>query len=92
VFLEPIMSLSVSTPDDYLGAITGDLAARRAVITGQAPRGKYREITAKVPLAEMFGYATQVRSLSQGRASSSMEPDSYAPAPAHVAEKIMQFF
>ncbi len=91
VFLEPIMSLSVSTPEEYLGAITGDLASRRAIITGQEQRGKYKQITAQAPLAEMFGYSTQLRSLSQGRASGSMEPSSYAPAPAHVGEKLLRF-
>lgn len=91
VFLEPIMSLSVSTPEEYLGAITGDLAARRAIITGQNQRGKYRVITAQAPLAEMFGYSTQLRSLSQGRASGSMEPSSYSPAPARVGEKMLRF-
>jgi elongation factor G len=91
VFLEPIMRLSVSTPEEYLGAITGDLTARRAMIRNQEPRGKYRVLDAEVPLAEMFGYSTQLRSLSQGRASSTMEPYSYAPAPAHVAEQILRY-
>ncbi|MCD4825389.1 MAG: elongation factor G [Phycisphaerae bacterium] len=91
VFLEPIMLLSVSTPEDYLGAITGDLTAKRAVIRSQEQRGRFRVLTAEVPLAEMFGYSTQLRSLSQGRASGSMEPYSYAPAPVHVAESILRY-
>jgi len=91
VFLEPIMKLTVTTPDDYFGAITGDLAARRAIITNQEMRGKYRVLTAEVPLGEMFGYTTQVRSLSQGRASATMEPHSYAPAPAQVAEHLLRY-
>ena len=91
IFQEPIMKLTVNTPEEYLGAITGDLSAKRAIITGQEHRGNYRVISADVPLAEMFGYATQLRSLSQGRASDSMEPYKYAQAPAHVAEKIIQY-
>jgi elongation factor G len=91
VFLEPIMKLTVTTPDEYFGAVTGDLAARRAIITNQEMRGKYRVLTAEVPLGEMFGYTTQVRSLSQGRASATMEPYSYAPAPAQVAEHLLRY-
>ena len=91
VFLEPIMWLSVSTPEEYLGSITGDLNARRAEISDMQHRGQYRVLIAQVPLAEMFGYSTQLRSLSQGRATSTMEPHSYAPAPAHVSEKILRF-
>ncbi len=91
VFLEPIMKVSVSTPEEYLGSITGDLSARRCVIKGNEERGKYRVLTAEAPLAEMFGYSTQLRSLSQGRASSTMEPLTYAPAPAHVAEQILRY-
>ncbi|HHH76319.1 MAG TPA: elongation factor G, partial [Phycisphaerae bacterium] len=89
VFLEPIMKLQVTTPDSYLGAITGDLNARRASICEMSQRGHFHVVTAEAPLAEMFGYATQLRSASQGRGSSSMEPHSYAPAPSHVAEKIL---
>ncbi|MCK5114102.1 MAG: elongation factor G, partial [Phycisphaerae bacterium] len=91
VFLEPIMKLTVTTPDEYFGSVSGDLAARRAVITNQEMRGKYRVLTAEVPLAEMFGYTTQVRSLSQGRASATMEPYSYAPAPSQVTEQLLRY-
>ncbi len=90
VFLEPIMRLTVSTPEEYLGAVSGDLNARRAQINNMDQRGQFRILSANVPLAEMFGYSTQIRSLSQGRASSTMEPHSYAPAPAHVTEKILR--
>jgi elongation factor G len=92
VFLEPIMLVTVNTPEEYLGAVTGDLTARRAMIRNQETRGKFRVVTAEVPLAEMFGYSTQVRSLSQGRAAASMEPHAYAPAPRHVAEQLMQYY
>ena len=91
VFLEPIMRLSVSTPEEYLGAVTGDLSARRAEIREMSHRGRYRVLTVDAPLAEMFGYATQLRSLSQGRATGTMEPHTYAPAPAQVTEKILRY-
>jgi len=91
VFLEPIMLLSISTPEEYLGAITSDLNARRAEIRGMEQRGRFRVLTVEAPLAEMFGYSTQLRSLSQGRAGGTMEPHSYAPAPAHVGEKILRY-
>jgi elongation factor G len=91
IFLEPIMRLQVTTPEEYLGAVTGDLNARRAEIRNVDQRGTYRILDADVPLAEMFGYSTQLRSLSQGRATSTMEPFSYAPAPAHIAEGILRY-
>jgi elongation factor G len=91
VFLEPIMRVQVSTPEGYLGAVTGDLNARRAEIRDVQQRGPFRVIVAEAPLAEMFGYSTQLRSLTQGRASSTMEPHSYAPVPAQVGEKIMRY-
>ena len=91
VFLEPIMRLSISTPEEYLGAVTGDLNARRAEIREMTQRGAYRVLTADAPLTEMFGYATQLRSLSQGRASSTMEPRAYAAAPAQVTERILRY-
>jgi elongation factor G len=91
VFLEPIMRVMVTMPEDYVGAVTGDLNARRANIRRMEARGRYRVLEAKVPLAEMFGYVTQLRSLTQGRGNSTMEPHSYAVAPAHVAEQVMRF-
>ncbi len=81
VVLEPIMKLEVVTPPDYLGDIMADLLARRCEITNTFDRGKLRVIEARAPLSEMFGYSTAVRSLSQGRASYSMEPLEYAAAP-----------
>jgi len=91
VFLEPIMDVQVTTPEQYLGAVTGDLNARRADIRRLQQRGQFRVLHAEVPLAEMFGYSTQLRSLTQGRATSTMQPHSYAQAPAHVAEGILRY-
>jgi len=91
VFLEPMMRLQVTTPQEYLGAVTGDLNSRRAEICEMEQRGRYRVLTAIVPLAEMFGYTTRLRSLTQGRATSTMEPHSYAPAPAQVSAEILRY-
>jgi len=89
VLLEPIMKLEVVTPEDYLGNITGDLASRRALIERTSTRGKLMVIEARAPLKEMFGYSTTVRSLSQGRASYTMEPLEYAAAPESMLEALM---
>jgi elongation factor G len=86
VLLEPIMKLEVVTPEDYFGSITADLSQRRAEITHTFERGKLRVIEARAPLEKMFGYSTAVRSQSQGRASYSMEPLEYAPAPESMLE------
>lgn len=89
VLLEPIMAVEVETPEDYMGDIIGDLSSRRGVILGMedGPAGKV--IRAEVPLAEMFGYSTTLRSLSQGRATYTMEFKHYAETPKQVAETIM---
>lgn len=89
VLLEPIMSVEVVTPEEYMGDIVGDLSRRRGVIQamGDNPSGKV--ISAAVPLGEMFGYATDVRSMSQGRATYTMEFSKYQDAPAHIAEAVI---
>jgi elongation factor G len=89
VLLEPIMKLEVVAPDEFLGNIHSDLMSRRAVIVGTDQRGDLQVIAAEVPLATMFGYSTHVRSLSQGRASYSMEPLKYAVAPPEVLKEMM---
>jgi elongation factor G len=89
VLLEPIMKLEVSTPEQFLGNIQADLNARRAMIVNMEHRGHLSVLEANVPLSQMFGYSTQVRSLSQGRASYSMEPLKYAEAPPDVLREMM---
>ncbi len=90
VLLEPIMKVEVVTPEDYMGDVIGDLNRRRGMILGmdEGPSGKV--VTAEVPLAEMFGYATDVRSMSQGRASYSMEFLHYSEVPTNVAKDIIE--
>lgn len=87
--LEPIMSVEVVTPDEYMGDIMGDLSSRRGMIQGQDQKGKAMVIKAKVPLSEMFGYSTQMRSMTQGRASYSMEFSNYEKVPNNIANQIM---
>ncbi|MGL4943213.1 MAG: elongation factor G [Thermoguttaceae bacterium] len=89
VLLEPVMRLEVSTPEQYVGDIVGDLQMRRAIITQTEHRGHLTVVEAEAPLAELFGYTSAMRGLSQGRASSTMEPLSYAPAPPDVARSFM---
>ena len=89
VLLEPIMKVEVVMPEEYLGAVMGDLQARRGKVTELGERGSQRTITANVPLATMFGYATNVRSISQGRAAHSMEFDHYDPMPPHMIDEAL---
>ena len=89
VLLEPIMKVEVVTPDQYMGDVTGDLNRRRGMMEGMDSRNNAQVIKAKVPLSEMFGYVTQLRSLSSGRASSTMEFSHYAPAPNNIAEEVI---
>jgi elongation factor G len=87
--LEPVMDVEVVTPEDYLGDVMGDLSGRRGLIQGSEPRGNATVIKARVPLSEMFGYATDVRSMTQGRASYTMQFGSYEPAPSSIQEEIV---
>jgi elongation factor G len=89
VLLEPIMRVEVVTPEQYMGDVTGDLNRRRGLLEGMDSRGNLQVIKAKVPLSEMFGYVTQLRSLSSGRASSTMEFHHYSPAPNNIAEEVI---
>ena len=88
--LEPLMSVEVTTPEDYLGDVMGDLSSRRGMIQWQDQKGSAMIIKAKVPLAEMFGYSTQLRSMTQGRASYSMEFSNYERVPNNLANQIME--
>ncbi|MBK2028786.1 elongation factor G [Francisella noatunensis] len=88
--LEPIMKVEVVTPEDYLGDVMGDLNRRRGIIEGMDENPSGRVVSALVPLAEMFGYATKVRSMSQGRASFSMEFKKYAEVPNNIADEIIK--
>ena len=92
ILLEPVMRVQVSTPDDYFGAVSSDLSRRRGVIHHSEHRGRFRVLTGSAPLSEMFGYASDLRSQTQGRASYTMEPETYAPVPPDVAGKILQAF
>jgi elongation factor G len=89
VLLEPIMDIEVIVPEEFMGQIIGDLSSRRAKIVALGQRLNLRTIRAHVPLSEVFNYATITRSLTQGRASYTMEPSFYSEVPAHVAEKVV---
>ncbi len=90
VLLEPIMKIEVVTPEDYLGDVTGDLNKRRAILEDVTAKVGYQVIRAKVPLSEMFGYVTSLRSLTSGRATSSMEFDSFKQAPDFISEEVIK--
>ena len=89
VLLEPIMKLEISTPDEHVGDLVSDLQQRRAIIQSTESRGTATVLHAEAPLANLFGYSSAMRSLSQGRASCSMEPSTYAPAPDEVLQKFL---
>jgi len=89
ILLEPIMKIEVSTPDEFMGDVIGDLSAKRAQIQGSEKRGMMTVILAQAPLAELSGYATKLRSLSQGRASYYMEPSHYDEVPKNIADQII---
>ena len=89
VLLEPIMSVEVVTPEENMGDVVGDLNRRRGMIGGMNENPSGKVVTAEVPLAEMFGYATDLRSATQGRATYTMEFCKYAEAPSSIAEEII---
>jgi elongation factor G len=88
VLLEPIMKVEVVTPEDYTGSVIGDLNSRRGQIHGQDMRGNANVINAMVPLANMFGYVNTLRSMSQGRATFTMQFDHYEQVPQNVAQEV----
>jgi elongation factor G len=89
VLLEPVMAVEVVTPQDFLGDVIGDLSKRRGRVEGQEPQGNALAVKASVPLAEMFGYATDLRSNTQGRANYTMQFDRYEEVPGNLAETIV---
>ncbi len=90
VLLEPVMAVEVVTPEEYMGDVIGNINSRRGQIEGMEPRGNAQVIRARVPLAEMFGYATDVRTMSQGRATYTMQFLHYAEVPQSIAEKLVE--
>ncbi|MCX6743431.1 MAG: elongation factor G, partial [Candidatus Parcubacteria bacterium] len=90
VILEPIMKIQVTTPEQFMGDVIGDLNSKRAQITQMTEKAKLKVVDGLVPLSEMFGYATALRSLTQGRANSSMEFSHYAECPNNIAQKIIE--
>ena len=87
--LEPVMRVEVVVPEEYMGDVMGDLNSRRGRIQSMDARGGSQIITSRVPLSEMFGYATDLRSKTQGRATYSMHFDRYEQAPSHVSEEVI---
>jgi elongation factor G len=87
--LEPIMRLVISTPAEYVGEVIGDVNARRGQVRDMEERGDAKVVSAEVPLAELFGYSTVIRSLTRGRASYTMEPGEFAVAPRNVREELL---
>ncbi len=90
VLLEPIMKVEVVTPEKFMGEVTGNLSSKRGQIEAMEDRGEVKVVRAKVPLAELFGYVTTLRSMTEGRASANMEFAEYAPVPANVAQTIIE--
>jgi elongation factor G len=90
VLLEPIMSVEVVTPEEFVGTVIGDLSSRRGRIQGQEPRGNAVAVKSTVPLSAMFGYATDLRSSTQGRATYTMQFDRYDEVPPSIAEEIVE--
>ena len=89
VLLEPIMQVEITVPDDFTGDVMGDLNGRRAQVQGMNPAGGYTTISALVPQAEMLRYATELRSMTQGRGIYTMSFSHYEEVPAHVAQKVI---
>ena len=90
VILEPIMKVSIIVPDDYMGDVIGDVSARRGSVLGMLPRGNAQQIDANIPLSNMFGYATDLRSRTQGRGQYAMEPSHYIELPKSLSEELVE--
>jgi elongation factor G len=92
VILEPIMKVEVETPSDFQGPVQGDLSSRRGILMGSDMRDEYAVILAEVPLSEMFGYSTDLRSRTQGKATFTMEFSCYKPVPNSIQEQLVKKF
>jgi len=90
VLLEPIMSLEVTVPEQYLGDVMGDISSRRGKIKGINPKNDVQVVNANVPLSEMFGYSTDLRSITQGRSIFSMQSDNYEKVPKLIEDKLLE--
>jgi elongation factor G len=90
VLLEPVFAVEVVTPEEYMGDVIGDLNRRRGLVQGMEPRGNAQVVSAYVPLSEMFGYATDVRSMTQGRATYTMQFERYDEVPPNIADKVVE--
>jgi elongation factor G len=90
VLLEPIFAVEIVTPEEFLGEVIGDLSRRRGRVEGQERRGNALAVSGRVPLSEMFGYATDLRSNTQGRANYTMQFEGYEEVPPNIAEKIVE--
>ena len=90
VLLEPVMKVNVTIPDDYMGDVIGGLSSRRGSITSMEPVSGGQQVTANVPLGEMFGYATDLRSSTQGRGVYAMEPNGFEEVPKSIQEEIVK--
>jgi elongation factor G len=90
VLLEPLFAVEVVTPEEFMGDVIGDLNRRRGRVEGMEPRGNAQAVKAHVPLSEMFGYATDVRSMTQGRATYTMQFDRYDEVPPNIAERVVE--
>jgi len=89
IILEPIMNVDVVTPDDYTGPVTGDLNRRRGLMQGMDTKGSATVVKAKVPLSELFGYVTDLRTITSGRASASLTFSHYEPVPSNMVDTII---
>jgi len=90
VLLEPQMSIEITTPEEYMGNVTGDICSRRGKIMSMEAKPSQQVMVAEAPLAEMFGYASALRTISSGRASYSMHFEKYAKAPSSLTEKVLE--
>jgi elongation factor G len=90
VLLEPIMKVEIATPEEYMGDVVGDINRRRGIILGMQDTPSGKTVSCEVPLSEMFGYATDLRSATQGRATYSMQFEKYSETPANIAESIIK--